>query len=223
MSESDTPFNPDQNAPPIFFNTLRSHLEAIGFSRDTVIGITKALFLLVLAISGNFLAELLSCQTQRLMSSMFAKHVMLFFLIYFTLDFSSTGHDHPSFILTKALLIWTIFHIFSRTDLIYTIISFSMLSLVYVISNYRDYYTQQFNKNSQGDQTRMEDFNTTDEWMRNLQISLFATTIIILLVGFVKYYIAKKNEYTTKFTWNQFFEGHTSCRKGGIIHKYRKH
>ena len=215
MSETDTPFNPDPKAPPLFFDKVRGYLENIGFSRETVIGITKALFLLVLAITGNFLAELLSCQTQRLMSSMFAKHIMLFFMIYFTLDFSSSGHDHPSYILAKSILIWTVFHIFSRTDLIYTIVSFSMLAVVYVISNYRDYYSQEFNSKSGGvrtDKKFTEDYNTMDDWLRNIQISLFATTIIVLLWGFAKYYIAKKHEYTTKFSWKEFFEGHVKCK-----------
>ncbi len=215
MSETDTPFNSSPYGPPIFFNNIRRYLELIGFNRETVIGITKALFLLVLAISGNFLAELLSCQTQRLMSSMFAKHIMLFFMIYFTLDFSSVGNDHPTYILAKAILIWTVFHIFSRTDLIYTVVSFSMLAVVYVISNYRDYYSQEFNSKSSSartDKKFTEDYNTMDDWLRNIQISLFSTTLIVLIWGFLRYYIAKKQEYTTKFTWKEFFEGHVKCK-----------
>ena len=222
MAESDTPFNVDQSAPPVFFDTLRSYLEYIGFNRETVIGITKAMFLLILAISGNFLAELLSCQTQRLMSSMFAKHIMLFFLIYFTLDFSSVGNDHPRYTLAKAFLIWAVFHIFSRTDLVYTIVAFTMLAIVYVISNFRDYFSQEFDgkKSSRTDTKFTQDYNTLDDWLRNIQISLFVTTLIVLLWGFVKYYIAKKYEYTKKFSWREFFEGHVTCKKGGKLYTY---
>ena len=35
----------------------------------------KALFFLILAICGNFLAETLSCQTQKMFKHMYAKHV----------------------------------------------------------------------------------------------------------------------------------------------------
>ena len=60
-----------------------------GFEKDAIIMIIKALFLLILSISGNFLAEMLGCQTQKFLSNMYTKHLLLYFLIYFTLDFSS--------------------------------------------------------------------------------------------------------------------------------------
>ena len=147
MSEADTPFNPSPNAPPMFFNTIRGYLELIGFSRETVIGITKALFLLVLAISGNFY-RIIKLSNTTINEFYVCEAYNVIFMIYFTLDFSSSGNDHPSYILAKSILIWTVFHIFSRTDLIYTIVSFSMLAVVYVISNYRDYYSQEFNSKS---------------------------------------------------------------------------
>ena len=47
------------------------------------LGIIDGLFLLFLAISGNFLAETLGCQTQELLTnSIIAKQIMTFFIIY---------------------------------------------------------------------------------------------------------------------------------------------
>ena len=46
------------------------------------LGIIDGLFLLFLAISGNFLAETLGCQTQELFTdSIIAKQIMTFFII----------------------------------------------------------------------------------------------------------------------------------------------
>ena len=52
-----------------------------GFEKDAIIMIIKALFLLILSISGNFLAEMLGCQTQKFLSNMYTKHLLLYFLI----------------------------------------------------------------------------------------------------------------------------------------------
>ena len=46
-----------------------------------VLGLVKALFLLILALSGNFLAETLSCQTQRIFEKSFKKKLLLIKLL----------------------------------------------------------------------------------------------------------------------------------------------
>ena len=60
------------------------------FSIDNphIVSIVKATLLLVLSISGNFLAETLSCQSQKWLENMFVKHILILFMIYFTIDFT---------------------------------------------------------------------------------------------------------------------------------------
>ena len=56
----------------------------------------KGLFLLILAVSANFVGNLLGCKTQKLLTeNMFAKHIVLILLIYFTVDLTSNKIFHP--------------------------------------------------------------------------------------------------------------------------------
>ena len=60
----------------IFQNLIKYNV-----SNDAMESIIKALLLLVLSISGNFLAETLGCQSQTLLDNMLAKHLLILFMI----------------------------------------------------------------------------------------------------------------------------------------------
>ena len=48
--------------------------------------IIKGIFLLILAISGNFIGETLGCKTQKMLrENMFAKQMVVYLIIYFVL------------------------------------------------------------------------------------------------------------------------------------------
>ena len=51
--------------------------------------ILKATLLIVLSVSGNFLAETLGCRTRQALENIYVKHLLLLFMIYFTIDFSA--------------------------------------------------------------------------------------------------------------------------------------
>jgi len=58
--------------------------------------IMNGVLLLILAISGNFIAETLGCKTQKLLTeNMLAKHVVILFIIYFSLGFASESNPNP--------------------------------------------------------------------------------------------------------------------------------
>ena len=53
------------------------------FGIDTL----KSIFLLFLVVSGNFIGELLGCKTRQIFTNnIYVKHMILIFLIYFTID-----------------------------------------------------------------------------------------------------------------------------------------
>ena len=176
-----------------------------GFEKESIIMIIKALFLLILSISGNFLAKMFSCQTQKLLSNMYTKHLLLYFLIYFTLDFSSKDKQAaPGRLAGKALFIWVLFHIFSRTDIEYTIISFAILSIIYVLGNYKDYFNDHME--DEKEKQRLEKILSTS------QMILFAIVLMLQFKGLIEYYFEKKKEYGKKFKLLEFFVGHSKCR-----------
>ena len=48
----------------------------------------KGIFLLILAVAGNFVAETLGCKTQQLLSNnMLSKHIVIILILYFAVDF----------------------------------------------------------------------------------------------------------------------------------------
>ena len=63
--------------------------------------VIKGIFLLVLAVAGNFVAETLGCKTQKLLSeNMYAKHLVILLILYFAIGFTSSDEpQHPSFVL----------------------------------------------------------------------------------------------------------------------------
>ena len=71
-------------------------------SNESLETILKATLLLVLSVSGNFLAETLGCQSQKLLGNMFVKHILILFMIYFTIDFTQNR------IIQKAIVHWRV-------------------------------------------------------------------------------------------------------------------
>ena len=87
-------------------------------SNNAMESIIKALLLLVLSVSGNFLAETLGCQSQTLLDNMFAKHVLILFMIYFTIDFTQGDEVvNPIVNLKRAIIVWVFFHLFTHLDI----------------------------------------------------------------------------------------------------------
>ena len=76
---------------------------------------TAGLFLLILSVSGNYIAETLSCRTRSILThSMLAKHIMIMFLIYFTINFTSSEVVHPFTQMENAFYIWIFFLMFTK-------------------------------------------------------------------------------------------------------------
>ena len=70
----------------------------------------KGLFLLILAVSANFVGNLLGCKTQKLLTeNMFAKHIVLILLIYFTVDLTSEKVFHPMDTLKSTVELWVFY------------------------------------------------------------------------------------------------------------------
>ena len=77
----------------------------------------KALFLLLLSISGGYTSQTLGCGTQKAFQNMTTKHMILFALIYFTLDISENPDQapiHPYEQFKKAVILYIGFILFTK-------------------------------------------------------------------------------------------------------------
>lgn len=177
------------------------------------LGIIDGLFLLFLAISGNFLAETLGCQTQELFTnSIIAKQIMTFFIIYFTIDFSDSDVEEPSVKLTKASFVYIFFLLFTKMDLKPTIFVFILLFGIYITNSYKKYYEAKF---KQQDKSSKEEKATHSEKitsMQQTQQTLMGIVVVTILAGFFMYYREKQIEYKDTFDLKKFIFGVVKCK-----------
>ena len=100
-----------------------------------------AIFLLILACAGNFVAEVFSCRVQHFLSNnMLAKHFVILMIIYFTLSFAGKPNVNPMINLRKGLMVYGFFLLFNRMSLHHTFISISLLLTLLILKHYIDYY-----------------------------------------------------------------------------------
>jgi len=160
---------------------------------------TKGLLLLALTVMGNFVAETLGCSTQKLLTkNRLAKHLVILFLIYFTLNITNNESVHPLHEIKMTFILFVCFIIFTKMSTKSTVIVFSALCLHYILGNFKTYYSQ---NNIHG---YNDIFNVID---KGLIITIAITTVI----GFVTYLLKERREHKN-FNLYKFFIGVDSCR-----------
>ena len=183
----------------------------INISNETMTDIIKATFLLTLSISGNFLAETLGCQSQKWLQNMYVKHILILFMIYFTINFTQKKNTmvNPLINFVKAIVVWILFHLFTHMDILPTFFVIVLLMTVFVLSNYTIYLTEKMDR-------------VSDEYKRNyikqintiklIQEGAFIGSILIILLGFMLYYLEKHKEYKKRFSLLKFIFGVKKCK-----------
>lgn len=166
--------------------------------------ILKATLLIVLSVSGNFLAETLGCRTQQALNNIVVKHLLLLFMIYFTIDFAKDEDappEHPVINMGKAFIVWVVFHIFTHLKQLPTAILVILLMVVYISDNYSGYLKSLPNVDS-----------NLIEKLKLLEKISFGLALVIGIVGFVIYFIEKKREYKGNFSPFKFIFGVKKCK-----------
>ena len=165
------------------------------------LNIIFGIFLLIMAVSGNFVAETLSCSSQRLLKyNMYIKNIVILMIIYFTLGFTDNT-VHPLILTRQTLFIWVFFIIFNKMRLIYTSISLMGLFIILIMKNYVDYF------NHVGSNTIL--ISSIKKYM----YILFGIVCLTVIYGFYKYYREKLDEYKDDFSYKFFLFGLPSCDK----------
>tara|TARA_B100000902_G_C26955523_1_gene737963 strand:- start:28 stop:576 length:549 start_codon:yes stop_codon:yes gene_type:complete len=163
----------------------------------------KGLFLLILAISGNFIAETLGCKTQKLLSeNIYIKHCISLFILFFSITLFDDGIvKNPYDIFKKALSIYILFILFTRMNLQFTIIVFILLGLNYIIHLYIDYYDSLNNRN----------YIEKSEELNKIKNYIYAIIIVLILVGFILYFRKQYKEHYKNWSTAKFIFGVRKC------------
>tara|TARA_R110002020_G_scaffold36891_5_gene110869 strand:+ start:3039 stop:3659 length:621 start_codon:yes stop_codon:yes gene_type:complete len=175
-----------------------------------------AIFVFVLIVSGNFLAELFPCQVQRIFSNnMIVKHLFGFMtLLFFVVLTIPEIKDQKNMIgYTSIVYLWFIM----MAKCYYTLwfVVFGLVGLIYLLQMYE----RHMNKNTDGetnneteDETENKEINEKklmiEKGKRVLTISVVGSTIL----GFLMYMGAKKMEYKKSFNYFTFLFGKPRCR-----------
>lgn len=172
-------------------------------TNQNISGIIKGVFLLILAVSGNFVAETLGCKTQKLLGeSMLAKHFIILLVVYFALGFTSDGNPHPGDLAKNSLIIWIMFVLFTKMSLPFTIVAFIILTVIYVLNSFNEYYK------NEGEEKHRQEIESISMINRNTYILLLLT----ILVGFSKYFIKQYTEYYKTWSTVKFVFGVNKCK-----------
>jgi uncharacterized membrane protein len=171
----------------------------------------KSILLLTLAVSGNFVGETLGCKTRYYMSNnIFVKHAVLIFIIFFTLNFSSTENDHPLDSMKTAFAIWISYLIFTKQNINFTAISAGLIILTYILDSYITYYKNKIEKSDKTDDEKIVSLHKLKNYNKYRDLS-FNATIISIIIGFGLYFNDKKQEYGDDFNIITYIFGKVSC------------
>ena len=103
----------------------------INDARNTI----KGVFLLILAIAGNFVVETLGCRTRKLLTNnMVAKHLVSAFILYFSIGLFNKKDKNPTETVKKTMGIYLMFLLFTRMNLTFTIIVFVLFGGLIILT-----------------------------------------------------------------------------------------
>lgn len=171
--------------------------------------ILKALLLLILGLSSNFLASTLGCQFQKFLKHRYIKELILICLIYFTIDFTQYESRiiHPFKNLIISIGIWCFFLSFTHLDLVPSLLVLSLIMTLYYIHSLREYYSKLLKTNNNNN-----DILIKDKKLEKVEGILTKIIIGICIIFSFKYLIEKKREYKDKFRLHKFIFGVNKCR-----------
>ena len=163
----------------------------------------KGLFLLFLAVGGNYVAQTFSCKTQKLLlENMYAKQAMVLFVLYFAVGFVDESNTSPFQKLLLALFIWVLFLMFTKMNALFTMVSFALFSFAYFIQTWITYY-----KNLKDDKKYSEEISNLEHIFRNLVF----LTLFLVVVGFIIYYMQQYKDRPKDFSLLKFIFGTVKC------------
>ena len=184
------------------------------FNKEDFSGIPKGLLLVFLGISGNFLAQTMGCRFQELLTNnMFAKSLFVFFIIYFTVNFTASVSTSPTKLFVLSVLVWLFFVLLSKNNLVFTLIVLVLLIILFTINNYIDYYKNLLANET--DENKKKKYSELIYKLDKAYLDIELGTITLLVIGFVVYFEQKYKEYKNKdggFELIKFIFGKVSCR-----------
>ena len=156
-------------------------------------------FLVILSVAGNFISETLGCSTQKLLeTNMYAKNILTFIIIYFSIQFSNKKIEHPLCHIKESFIIWLLFVAFSRMNTSFTVIVFLLLTCMYYCHNAMNYH------DSMKDTINYEKFKKFKKVFTQI-------AFVMLCIGFIVYSQKQFVNYKNDFSLLKYIFGVHQC------------
>jgi hypothetical protein len=162
------------------------------------------IFILILIISANFLAQIFPCKIQKILNcNMYVKHIFSFLTLMFFVILSAPigGSMRVNDILMKAFILYIFFIILTKTNYIIFMIIIILLGTLYLI----------ILKINELKESNNNDKNELEEKLNNIYNYISYIILILLIIGFLMYMGEKKYEYKNKFEYRKFIFGIPYC------------
>jgi hypothetical protein len=176
-------------------------------------------FLIYVLVTSGYVTEILSCQVRTyIQNNWYVRHILAVILLFAFImfeggwDFDKDRENKESnnwasgntlHTLGIAVILYFIFLISSKSKLIPNIMFFILLLNIYMINTYREYVF-----------VRKEIDDSTNNNILLFEQVLTCFAIIVLVFGFIQYYLYQVKEHPTDFDWFYFMIGADKCNSG---------
>jgi hypothetical protein len=181
-----------------------------------------SIFIFILIVSANFLAEIFPCRLQNLLrNNMLVKHVFGLFTMIFFVVLSSGSNDKNIYVIIKrSLLLYIIFIFISKCHLYMFYFIMMFLGIAYIIDIANQYNItkveniKQNNKELSNEELSNEEveYNKKINNNNNIIYILYVLIFISIFIGIILYMGEKKIEYKNNFNYITFFIGKPKCK-----------
>ena len=159
--------------------------------------IVKGLGIIFLLISASFLGESLGCQIQKILANnIYAKHLLIFISIYFSIDMFSNKSRNPLLDIRDTAIIWILFLFFTKMHLSMTVAALCMLIIARIVSKYEQY---------------LIDNNKSVDNIKQIKNSFLVITVILIIIGFSLYSVKQYRDHYENFSIVKLLLGVVKC------------
>lgn len=179
------------------------------------------IFIFILIITSNFLAELFPCRIQMLLKgNIFIKHLCGFLtLLFFAVLVDPSKQTNFNKMLLSSGILYIIFLVLINTNKTFFLVSLIILGLLYILNLKKIEISNEL--------TEKEEIEKSNE-MVNIQYIDYANKALMVIfgicttIGFFVYMGEKKLEYKNDFNYVTFLFGKGECRKNSPTVSFTK-
>lgn len=169
------------------------------------------IFIFILIISSNFLADLFPCRIQDLLKgNMMIKHIFAFLtLLFFAVLVEPYKQTDFNQMLLSTTGFYVVFLMMINSNTTSFVVSLVILGILYIL-NLRKIALS--NKLKEKDEVESSEEIIMAERLELLSQGLIGVFILSTMAGFLVYMGEKKLEYKNKFSYIEFVFGRSSCK-----------